>query len=344
LAAGKGERLHPITQDIPKALIYIAGRTLLQWSIKRLSDAGCTDIFIGTGWKGGMISNAVAEESIGIAATIHSIPVPSYENGPLQTFCDTSIEVHGATNVLLPVDLIISGQDVKSIIDIHPEDEHYAVTLAIDPSSDTGSDVSLSEEGHIVAINKEVSSSYTQAKSAMLLTFSPGFVDYCNFFLRRGAEKIFKVLNEMVWMIPQFNKACPPIHSYAVNAKWYDIDSVSDILKANLYLLANLTTEGFQGVYVPPDDTMEFGDSVILANNISVASGVELIGPCLIQADSTIEADCVIGPNVSLDEHTQIGSNTKIEDAVVFGSSSISQGQQLSHVVVFNSKIIREEM
>jgi NDP-sugar pyrophosphorylase family protein len=344
LAAGRGKRLLPITQDIPKALIYIAGRTLLQWSIKRLSDAGCTDIFIGTGWKGEMISNAVAEQSVGTTTKIRSVPVPTYANGPLQTFCDTSMEVHGAINVLLPVDLIISAQDVKSIISVHPKNEHYAVTLAIDFSSVTGSDVSLSEDGHILAINKDISKVDRKAKSAMLLVFSPGFLDYCTFFLHRGEDKIFKVLNEMVWMIPQFNRACPPVHPYTVKTEWFDIDSVSDILKANQYLLANLTGESPLGIYVPPDDTMEFGDSITLGNNISIGSGVELIGPCLIQANSTIAENCIIGPNVSLDEHSQIGPNSKVNDAVVFGASSISENQQLSHAVIFKSKIIREEL
>lgn len=45
-AAGKGTRLQPITNSKPKALVEIAGKTLLEITIKRLMSAGIKDILI----------------------------------------------------------------------------------------------------------------------------------------------------------------------------------------------------------------------------------------------------------------------------------------------------------
>ena len=45
-AAGLGTRLKPLTDRIPKALLPLAGKTLLQWQIERLRDAGITDIVV----------------------------------------------------------------------------------------------------------------------------------------------------------------------------------------------------------------------------------------------------------------------------------------------------------
>lgn len=45
-AAGLGTRLKPLTDTMPKALVPIADKTLLQWQIERLRDAGITDIIV----------------------------------------------------------------------------------------------------------------------------------------------------------------------------------------------------------------------------------------------------------------------------------------------------------
>ena len=47
-AAGLGTRLHPLTIDKPKALVEIAGKTLLQLAIEKVSSAGYRDIVINT--------------------------------------------------------------------------------------------------------------------------------------------------------------------------------------------------------------------------------------------------------------------------------------------------------
>jgi NDP-sugar pyrophosphorylase family protein len=46
LAAGLGTRLHPLTIDKPKALVEIAGKTLLQMAIEKVSFAGYHDLVI----------------------------------------------------------------------------------------------------------------------------------------------------------------------------------------------------------------------------------------------------------------------------------------------------------
>jgi NDP-sugar pyrophosphorylase family protein len=45
-AAGLGTRLKPLTDNMPKALVPLAGKTLLQWQIERLKSAGITDIVV----------------------------------------------------------------------------------------------------------------------------------------------------------------------------------------------------------------------------------------------------------------------------------------------------------
>ena len=60
-AAGLGTRLKPLTDTLPKALVPIAGKTLLQWQIERLKVAGITDIVVNVHHFPDMIINYLRE-------------------------------------------------------------------------------------------------------------------------------------------------------------------------------------------------------------------------------------------------------------------------------------------
>ena len=45
-AAGLGTRLKPLTDTMPKALVPLAGKPLLQWQVEKMRDAGITDIIV----------------------------------------------------------------------------------------------------------------------------------------------------------------------------------------------------------------------------------------------------------------------------------------------------------
>src|SRR5207302_7983953 len=46
LAAGRVERLRPLTDDVPKALIEAGGKPLLAWHLERLARSGCREAVI----------------------------------------------------------------------------------------------------------------------------------------------------------------------------------------------------------------------------------------------------------------------------------------------------------
>jgi N-acetyl-alpha-D-muramate 1-phosphate uridylyltransferase len=50
LAAGRGERMRPLTDALPKPLIPVAGRPLIVWHLEALRRAGIREIVINTSW------------------------------------------------------------------------------------------------------------------------------------------------------------------------------------------------------------------------------------------------------------------------------------------------------
>ena len=61
LAAGRGERMRPLTDHTPKPLLAVAGKPLIQWHIERLVACGITDIVINHAWLGHLIEAALAD-------------------------------------------------------------------------------------------------------------------------------------------------------------------------------------------------------------------------------------------------------------------------------------------
>ena len=56
LAAGRGERMRPLTDHTPKPLLEVHGRPLLQWHVDALAQGGFTRLVINTAWLGEQIS------------------------------------------------------------------------------------------------------------------------------------------------------------------------------------------------------------------------------------------------------------------------------------------------
>ncbi len=59
LAAGRGERLRPITDQLPKPLVDVGGVSLLERHLQSLADAGVTTVVVNLGWLGEMIVDRI---------------------------------------------------------------------------------------------------------------------------------------------------------------------------------------------------------------------------------------------------------------------------------------------
>ena len=63
LAAGRGERMRPLTDELPKPLLPVAGKPLIERHIEALASAGYVDIVINHAWLGVKIEAALGDGS-----------------------------------------------------------------------------------------------------------------------------------------------------------------------------------------------------------------------------------------------------------------------------------------
>jgi len=79
LAGGRGKRLRPITDYVPKPLVPIKNIPIIQWQIKYLRKFGINEIIICTGYKQEMIESYLDAKKLGVKITY------SVETSPLGT-------------------------------------------------------------------------------------------------------------------------------------------------------------------------------------------------------------------------------------------------------------------
>lgn len=66
LAAGRGERMRPLTDTCPKPLLAVRGRPLLQWWVDALQRGGVRHIVINTAWLGEMIEHHFGPQGLSV--------------------------------------------------------------------------------------------------------------------------------------------------------------------------------------------------------------------------------------------------------------------------------------
>jgi MurNAc alpha-1-phosphate uridylyltransferase len=63
LAAGRGERMMPLTKNTPKPLLHVRGKPLISWHIQRLAERGFKDIVINIAYMGYKIPEVLGDGS-----------------------------------------------------------------------------------------------------------------------------------------------------------------------------------------------------------------------------------------------------------------------------------------
>lgn len=110
LAAGRGERLRPITDTLPKPLVEIAGKPLIVYHLEALARAGIRDVVINLSWLGEKIRAALGDGSRYGARIAYS------EEGPVPL--ETGGGIHRALPLLGSDPFVVVNSDVWTDMDL----------------------------------------------------------------------------------------------------------------------------------------------------------------------------------------------------------------------------------
>jgi N-acetyl-alpha-D-muramate 1-phosphate uridylyltransferase len=141
LAAGRGERMRPLTDTVPKPLLPVGGKPLIVWHLQALRRAGIREVIINTSWLAQQLHAALGDgQQYGV--TIHWS-----DEGPVAL--ETAGGIIQALAFLGPEPFLVVGADVWSDIDfarlrLEPHSLAHLV-LAENPAHHPRGDFGLSE-------------------------------------------------------------------------------------------------------------------------------------------------------------------------------------------------------
>lgn len=83
LAAGRGERMRPLTDTCPKPLLSVRGQPLMQWHLQALAQGAASRVVINTAWLGDMIAQRYKGVFAWQPASVWDAPPPNPAPLPL---------------------------------------------------------------------------------------------------------------------------------------------------------------------------------------------------------------------------------------------------------------------
>ncbi len=110
LAAGRGERMRPLTDQTPKPLIAVGGTPLIEFHLRRLQAAGFREVVINLGWLGAKIREALGDgERFGLQIRYSDEGWPALETGG---------GIHNALPLLGDAPFVVVNGDVYCDVDL----------------------------------------------------------------------------------------------------------------------------------------------------------------------------------------------------------------------------------
>ncbi len=282
--AGVGTKLRPHTYTQPKALIPLAGKTILSITVDQLSEAGITDFIFIIGYLGEKIQDYVTQNYPHLNCHF----VTQNERHGTGYAINLTKEIVGEDEVLIVLGDTIAEYDVKEIID--SEFSMLGVKKVDDPRNfgvaeieDDGIISRVVEKPAIPKSNMALVGIYKIKESKFLFsclnTISETKTSYEEFSLTDA-------LDCMIQQGVQFR-------SFKV-ANWFDCGKKESLLQSNAILLKKF------GVNIKEPNDFE---NTIIVPPVSIGEGCKI-------------KNSVIGPNVAIGEHSTI-NRAIIKDSII---------------------------
>ncbi len=334
LAAGKGTRVRPITHTIPKPMIPILQKPVMEFLLELLRQHGFDQIMVNVShlaeeiesyfrdgqrfgvqiaysFEGSIVNGDLVGNAMGSAGGLKKIQ----EFNPF--FDDTFIVLCG--DALIDLDLTAAVQ-------YHREKKAIAtiVTKSVPKESVSSYGVVVTdEEGRIKAFQEKPS--VEEALSTQINTgiyiFEPEIIDYI------PPEQEYDLGGDL---FPQLVEKQLPFYAVNMDFEWVDIGKVPDYWQAIRGVLSreikNVAIPGIEiqpGVYTGINvaanwDKIDIEGPVYIGGMTRIEDGAKIIGPAMIGPSCLICSGAVVDNSVIF-EYSRLGPGARLVDKLVFG-------------------------
>jgi UDP-N-acetylglucosamine diphosphorylase/glucosamine-1-phosphate N-acetyltransferase len=326
LAAGKGERLMPLTENRPKHLLPIGGKPLLEWILEGMVGAGVDEALLVTHYMEEQIKGYFGDgERLGLEL---SYVRQEEMRGTADAFRMAEDFAGGEEFLGVYGDLFLPPEGFEALIRAHRKGETTMCVVPVDDPSRMG--VVALEGDRVTAIVEKPAPGEEPSDlvNAGMYIFQPGIfrlIDETGLSSRNEYE-ITDSLRASIDSGATLRAVTLP------RGSWLDVGLPWNLLEANEKALSSMevSIEGDveEGVHVQ--------GPVRIAEGARVRSGVYIEGPVCIGSGSDI------GPNCYLRPSTCIGADVRVGNACEVKNSIIMDGTRVPHLSYVGDSVIGE--
>jgi mannose-1-phosphate guanylyltransferase len=339
LCAGKGTRVRPLTYTVPKPMISLAGKPVLEFIVEHLVAEGFAELVINTSYLADSIEEYFRDGSRFGAKIAYSFE-GRLEGGKLvgealgsaggmrriQDFSGFFDE----TFAVLCGDAVVDV-DLRAALAFHRRSRALAtiVLKEVQPAEVSSYGVvALDQDGRISRFQekpRQKEAVSTMANTGIYL-FEPAIFEH----IPPGVE--FDIGSQL---FPALVAARAPLYGFVMPFTWLDIgtvrswwDATRTVLQGNLAGFRLPGNEVRPGVFCGLNCAIDFSrveivGPVLIGGSVRIEENCRLIGPTLIGSGSRLESGAEVNACI-IDSYTRVSGVASLEEKIIFGNRCIT--------------------
>ncbi|MCM2414284.1 glucose-1-phosphate thymidylyltransferase [Streptomyces sp. RKAG290] len=326
LSGGSGTRLRPFTHSMPKQLIPIANRPILQHVLENIADLGVTEVGIIVGDWEQQITETLGD---GSALGVHLTYIPQDSPRGLAHAVVIARDFLGDDDFVMYLgDNVLPGgvaQIAEEFGKARPAAQ-VVVHKVTDPRS--FGVVELGPAGQVVRLVEKPAEPRSDLALIGVYFFTSAIHEAVN-AIEPSARGELEITDAIQWLVTHGDE----VRAGEYDGYWKDAGCVEDVLDCNRQLL-----DGMRGSIAGEVD----GTSV-LSGQVVVEPGARVVrswieGPVVIAAGTVVE-DAHLGPYTSIGRDCLL-RDTHIDDSIVFNGATVSSIGRLKGSMIGRAALV----
>ena len=329
LAAGVGSRLDPLTKSMPKPLVPILGRPVMEYIINLCKKHGFTNLSANIHMMANMMLEHFRNAGKNFDVTLNMVHEKDLTGvaGGIRS-CKKFLTQDA---VLIIMGDALTDADLSSLYEKHIE-SNCAVTIGITEVGDTSQFgvVVTDKNNHVISFQEKPKPE--EAKSNLANT---GIYFFNQRVLSEmPPEKDMPIYDVAKDLFPELMSKKIPMQAIKIKGYWADIGtlkqykrSIKDVLDGRVFIspTAEKTKYGFKEKNAKIDPLIKILGKAYLGSNIKIGKNVTLSGYCCIEEGCVIEDDCYIDNSV-IWAGTRISTGTKVINSIIGDNCNVTKG------------------
>ena len=323
ISGGWGTRLRPLTCTIPKPLIPIVNKPVLERQILLLRSAGVRDIILAVSVMGDVLKNYFKDgKEFGVKIQYTNERTPMGTAGAVKLAED---HLKDENFFMLNGDVILNF-DFSQMLRAHEnykgmgliaskiveEPSRYGVLLVDDDSSKITNFLEKNE------YHPPGGKYVPMPINAGVYLLEPDIFNYIQPGKKVSIERE---------IFPKLAKE-GNLYNFPISGIWKDIGKPEELLEGNIQLMLDILKE------------LNNQQKNIIDKNLDIDGKALIYPPVVIGENVVVGKDCEIGPNVIIGDNVFIDDNTKIKETLIYNNDYVSKDVKIVKCIISDNCLI----